>query len=163
MLCRGGARGPPNGNEHAPKRGGFKVEYFLLRISYTAAGWDHIVKTVTSFDARMDPVRRLIAGLGGSFAAFQFHGHGLFKDDARQHVVLDKFAVFGGEELMGVLAMPDKHAAQAFKLNLLSQPTIRAIELVSMVPYEEVISRSVPAAKSAMAQSRYAGPGAAAP
>lgn len=139
------------------------MEHYLLRISYTAAGWDHIRTSTTSFDQRMGPVRKLIAGFGGSFASFQFFGHGEFKNAALQHEVLDKFAVFGGEDLMGVLAMPDKHAAQAFRLALLSQPGIRNIELVAMVPLADVIATSLPASKSVMATSRYAGPGSAAP
>ena len=138
-------------------------EYYLLRISYTADGWHGILKTTVSYDQRMEPVRKLIAHLGGSLACFHFYDKHEFKNDALRHSVCCKFAAFGGNDLMGVLCMQSKHAAQAFKLALSSQPGIQDIELVSMMPYADVIGTSLPAANAAISATGYAGPGPARP
>ncbi len=135
------------------------MEHYLLRISYTASGWKHILDTAPSFDQRMDPVRKLIASFGGSFASFHFFDTPAFQAVGKPHVVLDKFAVFGGSDLFAVLAMPDRAAAQAFQLALRAQPGIQSLELLSMVPFEEVMSKSVASAKAAAGKASYAGPG----
>src|ERR1700721_3530409 len=86
----------------------FKMEHYLLRLTYSTAGWQARVDKAAGFDQRMAPVRNLIAHLGGSFASFHFYDTPSFKNDALRHVVLDKFAMFGGHDLMAVLAMPAK-------------------------------------------------------
>lgn len=139
------------------------MEHYLLHLSYAAAGWQDIVNKAASFDQRLDPVRKLIAHLGGSFASFHFYDTPHFKNDARRHVVTDKFAMFGNHDLMAVLAMPDKHAAQAFTIALSAQAGIQKVELVSMMPFEDAITTSVAAGKAAVAATRYLGPGPASP
>jgi len=90
------------------------MEHYLLHLSYTTAGWDHILNTIPNFNQRMDPVRNLIAQLGGSFAAFHFHDRPPFdRDPAQRHIVYDKFAMFGAHDVMAVLAMPDKNCVIA--------------------------------------------------
>jgi uncharacterized protein with GYD domain len=139
------------------------MEHYLLRISYTSAGWKDILDKSPSFDQRMEPVRRLIAQLGGSFASFHFYDTPAFRGVAPSYSVTDKFAVFGGPDLMAVVAMPDGATAHALQLALRAQPGIRDLELLSMVPFEDVVTRSVAAAKSAVGTARYVGPGAGAP
>ena len=96
------------------------MEHYLLHLSYSTAGWQAIIDREASFDDRLDPVRKLIAHLGGSLASFHFFDAPNTPDDARhqKHVVFDKFAMFGEHDLLGVLAMPDKHAAQTFTIAL---------------------------------------------
>lgn len=135
------------------------MEHYLLRLTYTTAGWQDIVDKAASFDQRMGPVRSLIAHLGGSFASFHFYDTPAFKNDSLHHVVLDKFAMFGGHDLMAVLAMPDKNAAKAFHAALSAQPGIDTIDLVSLMPFEDSVTSSVTSAKTAMARTGYTGPG----
>jgi len=137
------------------------MEHYLLQLSYTAAGWQGIVDRAASFDERLDPVRKLISHLGGALASFHFYEGPHFRNEANKHVVLDKFAMFGEHDLMGVLAMPDKHAAQTFTIVLSAQPGVSKVELTSMMPFEHAITRSVAAAKAAIAATGYAGPGPA--
>jgi hypothetical protein len=139
------------------------MEHYLLYISYTSAGWDDILKRAPSFDLRMQPVRDLIRHLGGSFASFHFYDTPHFRNDALRHTVLDKFAIFGKHDLMAVLAMPDKNAAQAFTLALSAQSGIKYLRLISMMPFEDVITTSVGTINAAVRATNYAGPGLGSP
>ena len=139
------------------------MEHYLLRLTYSTTGWDYIRSQAVSFDQRMEPVRKLIAHLGGSFASFHFYDTPHFKNESLQHVVLDKFVTFGGNDLMAVLAMPDKNAAHAFRVALSAQPGITTIELVSMMPFEDAVTTSVAIGNKAIASTGYAGPGSAKP
>jgi uncharacterized protein with GYD domain len=134
------------------------MEHYLLRLSYTPAGWQDIIDKAADFDTRLDPVRRLLAYLGGSFATFHFYDTAPFEHKERSHVVSDKFAMFGGHDLMAVLAMPDKNAAKAFSIAISAQPGVKTIELTSIMPFEAVITNSVKAAKAAIGSTAYAGP-----
>lgn len=135
------------------------MEHYLLRLSYSTVGWQDIVTKAPTFEDRMASVSALIARLGGSFASFHFYDTQPFQDEKKHHVVKHKFATFGGSDVMAVLAMPDKRAAQAFTIALSTQAGIKSIELVALVPFEDVIATSVPAAQQAISQSGYAGPG----
>src|SRR5215467_4657961 len=111
------------------------MEYYLLHLSYTQAGWDAILRATPNFNQRMDPVRNLIAQLGGSFATFRFFDRSPFLNLAPIEDVFDKFAMFGTHDVMAVLAMPDKNAAQAFTLALQAQPGIQYVHLELMMPF----------------------------
>jgi hypothetical protein len=140
------------------------MEHYLLHLSYTTAGWDHILNTIPNFNQRMDPVRNLIAQLGRSFAAFHFHDRPPFdRDPAQRHIAYDKFAMFGAHDVMAVLAMPDKNAAQAFTLALQKQPGIEYVHLSVMMPFEDAITTSVNTSNAAIAATGYAGPGSPSP
>lgn len=140
------------------------MEHYLLHLSYTTAGWDHILSTTPNFSQRMDPVRNLIAQLGGSFAAFHFPDRPPFdRDPARRHIVYDKFAMFGAHDVMAVLAMPDKNAAQAFTLALQKQLGIDYVHLSLMMPFEDAVTASVNTSNAAIAATGYAGPGSPSP
>ncbi|HKM61660.1 MAG TPA: hypothetical protein VJY39_04135 [Acidisphaera sp.] len=139
------------------------MEHYLLHLSYTSSGWKDIIDKSATFDQRLESVRKLIAHLGGSFASFHFYDTPHFHDPAKKHVVTDKFAMFGGHDLMAVLAMPTKQAAQAFTIALEAQPGIESIDLVSMMPFEEAITAAVAAGKAAVAATGYTGRGPAVP
>lgn len=143
------------------------MEHYLLHLSYTAAGWRGIMEAGHKFDERLGPVRALIAHLGGSFASFHFYDQppdgkprdDQRRDDPRRHVVRDKFAMFGAHDLMAVVAMPNRTAAQALTIAISSQEAVRAIELTPLMPFEHAIDASVAASRDAVAAARYAGPG----
>jgi uncharacterized protein with GYD domain len=137
------------------------MEHYLLRLSYTSAGWRDIVAKEEGFDDRLAPVRKLIAQLGGSFAAFHFFEGPHFGKADLAHVVRDKFAFFGGHDLMAVLAMPDKNAAQAFSIAVSTQAGIDTVDLTSLMPFEDAVTKSVATAKQASLAAGYAGPGSA--
>ena len=130
------------------------VEHYLVFLSYNSAGWRHIAAASAGFDERLDPVRRLLGELGGSFATFDFGGVA----DAR-HVVRDKFAMFGTHDLMAVIAVPDRVAAQAFRVAVASQDGVSDIKLTALLPFEQAVTTAVQAGAAATVASRYAGPG----
>ncbi len=135
------------------------MEHYLLKLSYSTPGWKDIVQKAPTFDERLGPVRDLLAKLGGSFASFHFYEREPYRNNKLQHVVLEKFGIFGRDDLFAVLAFQDRHSAQAFRIALSTQPGIKSIELVSIMPFEEVIADSVGKAKAAITGSKYAGPG----
>jgi hypothetical protein len=135
------------------------MEHYFLKLSYSTTGWKDIVDKAPTFDQRLGPVRDLIANLGGSFASFHFYEREPYRNEALQHVVLEKFAIFGREELFAVLAFPDKNSAQAFRIALSMQSGIKSVKLVSIMPFEDVVADSVGKAKAAITRSKYAGPG----
>ena len=135
------------------------MEHYLLKLSYSAAGWKDIIDKAPTFDQRLGPVRDLIAKLGGSFASFHFYEREPYRKDALQHVVVEKFAIFERHDLFAVLAFPDRNSAQAFRLALSMQSGIKSVKLVSIMPFEDVIADSVGKAKAAISGAKYAGPG----
>ncbi|MBR0913944.1 hypothetical protein [Bradyrhizobium japonicum] len=135
------------------------MEHYFLKLSYSTTGWKDIVQTAPTFDERLKPVRDLIASLGGSFASFHFYERAPYRNEQLQHVVLEKFAIFGRDDLFAVLAFQERNSAQAFRIALSTQPGIKSVELVSIMPFEDVVADSVGKAKKAITGSKYAGPG----
>lgn len=134
------------------------MEYFLLHLSYSTAGWREIIAENAGFDGRLDKVRGLIAELGGSFANFHFHDRAPFRSATPAAVVRDKFSVFGARDLMAVLAMPDKQAAQTFTITLRAFPHIEDVRLTALMPFEQTIDHSVRHANAIMKSGRFSGP-----
>ena len=116
------------------------MEHYLLKLSYSTTGWNDIVQKTPTFDQRLGPVRDLMATLGGSFASFHFYEREPYRNEKLQHVVLEKFAIFGRDDLFAVLAFQDRHSAQAFRIALSTQAGIKSVELVSIMPFEDVIA-----------------------
>ena len=135
------------------------MEHYFLKLSYSTTGWKDIVQQAPTFDVRLTAVRQLIATLGGSFASFHFYERDPYRNAPLQHVVLEKFGIFGRDDLIAILAFQDKNSAQAFKIALSTQPGIESVELVSIMPFKDVIEDSVGKAKAAITGSKYAGPG----
>ena len=131
------------------------MEHYLVFLSYNPAGWRHIAAASASFDDRLDPVRKLLEHLGGTFATFQF---GETKAAAR-HEVRDKFAMFEQHDLMAVIAVPDKVAAQAFRIAVASQDGVSSVKLTALLPFEHAVTSATKASTAAISASRYAGPG----
>jgi uncharacterized protein with GYD domain len=132
------------------------MEHYLVFLSYNPTGWRHITAASSSFDERLDPVRKLLEQLGGSFATFQF---GANAPASARHEVRDKFAMFDEHDLMAVIAVPDKIAAQAFRISCASQDGVSSVKLTALLPFEHAVTTAVKASTAAIAASRYAGPG----
>ncbi|MDP9095825.1 MAG: hypothetical protein M3N26_04600 [Pseudomonadota bacterium] len=137
------------------------MEHYLVFLSYNAAGWRHIAAASAGFDERLDPVRKLLEQLGGSFATFQFGAAApaAGRPAAAGHEVRDKFAMFDTHDLMAVIAVPDKVAAQAFRLAVASQDGVASVKLTALLPFEHAVTSAVKASADAVKSSRYAGPG----
>ncbi len=135
------------------------MEFYLIRLSYTPAAWQDLIDSTTSLDQRLAPVRRLIKHLRGSLASFHFYDAPHFHEDGKAPVVVShKMAMFGENDLLAMLAVPDKAAAQAFKMAISAEPGLKAVDLVSLMPLEDVIA-AMPLAKGAVQATGYAAPG----
>ncbi len=135
------------------------MEYYLVRFSYTAAAWKELLDNTRSLEQRLAPVRRLIKQFRGSLATFHFYEAPHFDDAEMPPVVVrEKMVLFGEYDLLGVIAMPNKHVAQAFRMAISAEPGLKAVELLSMMPLEEAIA-AMPDAQVAVQKSRYAAPG----
>lgn len=133
------------------------MEFFLLGLSYSTSGWHDIVQERASFDDRLSKVRTLISDLGGSFADFHFHDREPFQKSPPV-VIRDKFAQFGSNDLIAILAMPDQQAAHAFMVTLRSFPHIADVRLTALMPWQQAIDESVPRAHGIIASNRFSGP-----
>jgi len=138
------------------------MEYYLVRLSYTPAAWQEMIEKTTSLDQRLEPVRKLIRHLGGSLASFSFFDSEHFASEADRHTVRDKFAMFGGHDLLTIVAMPNRGAVQAFNMAVSAEPGLKTVDLVPMMPLEEAV-QAMAAAKSAVAATSYIAPGRNAP
>ncbi len=133
------------------------MEFFLLELSYSTSGWHDIVQERASFDDRLAKVRSLVSDLKGSFANFHFHDRAPFASQ-EPVIVTDKFAQFGSNDLMAILAMPDKQAAHAFQISVRSFPHIASAKLTALMPWEHTINNSVRRAHDVLATKRFSGP-----
>jgi uncharacterized protein with GYD domain len=139
------------------------MEFYLVRLTYTAAAWQELLDNTTNLDQRLAPVRRLIKHLGGSLATFHFYETAHYADPATPpFVVHEKMAMFGEHNLLAILAMPDKAAAQAFNMAISAEPGLKVVDLVSIMPLEDAIA-AMPVAKNAVQATRYAAPGRTVP
>jgi uncharacterized protein with GYD domain len=135
------------------------MEFYLVRLSYTAVAWKDLIDSTTSLDQRLAPVRRLIKHLGGSLATFQFYDAPNFDDANRPPItVSDKMVMFGEHDLLAILAMPNKAAAQAFNMAISAEPGLKAVDLTSIMPLADAIA-AMPLAKSAVEEAGYTAPG----
>jgi uncharacterized protein with GYD domain len=139
------------------------MEYYLVRLSYTPAGWKELIDQTTSLDQRLDPVRRLIKHLRGSLAAFHFYHPPHYNDpNIPPIIVYEKMVMLAEHDLLAILALPDKAAAQAFNMAISSEPGIKTVDLVSITPLEDTIA-ALPLARAAVQATGYAAPGRGAP
>jgi uncharacterized protein with GYD domain len=65
-------------------------------------------------------------------------------------------------DLLAILALPDKAAAQAFNMAISSEPGLKTVDLVSITPLEDTIA-ALPLARTAIQATGYAAPGRGAP
>ncbi len=135
------------------------MEFYLVRLSYTAAAWQDLIANTASLDQRLAPVRRLIKHLRGSLATFHFYDAPYFDDAARPPVVVShKMATLGEHDLVAILALPDKEAALAFNMAISAEPGLKVVDLVSIMPLEDAIA-AMPLVRSAVQAANYAAPG----
>ncbi len=135
------------------------MHYYLVRLTYTPAAWGDMIKSTTSLDQRLDPVRKLIRQLGGSLASYHFFDTPHFASAAAAaHVVTDKFAMFGEHDLLTILAVPDHATAQAFNMAVMAEPGLKTVDLTAMMPLNDAIG-AMARAQAAVAATGYAAPG----
>lgn len=137
------------------------MEYYLVRLAYTQAALSEMVARGSTLDERLAPVRSLIRHLGGSLASYGFFNSPHFENAAKGHVVADKFMMFGEHDILTILAVPDRAAAQAFNLAVASEPGVKSVELTAMMPLDHAVA-SMKVAREAVAATGYAAPGRAA-
>ena len=61
-------------------------------------------------------------------------------------------------DLLAILAVPDKAAAQAFNMAISSEPGIKKVDLTSIIPLEDTIAATT-LAKGAIQGTNYRAPG----
>ena len=137
------------------------MEFYLVRLSYTAAAWGELIEASPSLDERLDPVRGLIRHLGGSLASFHFDD---YPDTGGSDALRvfppwpPKFVLFGEHDLFAVVVFPDKTAAMAFNMTVSAEPGLKTLDLISVMPFEDAIA-ALPRAKQALKETNYAAPG----
>jgi uncharacterized protein with GYD domain len=129
------------------------MQYYLVRLAYTAEAWRALLSAGGGLDERLDNVRRLLKELGGSFADYSF-------DD--KHVVKSKFVPFGAHDIVCVIATPNEGAARAFQMAVSAEIGVKSIELVPMIPYADAI-QAMDTAQRARTGTKYFAPGGRAP
>ena len=135
------------------------MEFYLVRLTYTPAAWGDIIASTTSLDQRLEPVRKLIRQFGGSLASYRFFDTPHFATQAAPPFhVEDKFVMFGEFDLLTILAVPDRVAAQAFNMAVMAEPGLKAVELTCMMPMAEAIA-AIAQARTAVAATGYTAPG----
>ncbi|HZS82233.1 MAG TPA: hypothetical protein VFA50_05150 [Stellaceae bacterium] len=137
------------------------MQYYLVRLSYTAAAWKELVEKTKSLDDRLDKVRRLIKQLGGSLANYHFFDDEHFAGAGERHIVVHKFVPFGEHDILTILAMPDNVAARTFSMAVAAEDGVKTVELTPMISMEEGIG-AMARAKAARSRASYAAPGRAA-
>jgi uncharacterized protein with GYD domain len=131
------------------------MQYYLVRLAYTAEAWQTLLGTRGDIDARLDNVRRLLKELGGSFADYGFF-------DDPNHVVKSKFVPFGAHDIVCIIATPNEGAARAFQMAVSAEVGVKSIELTPMMPYADAIN-AMDAAQRARTGTKYFAPGGRAP
>ena len=138
------------------------MEYFLVRLAYTPAAWTDIINNTTSMDDRMVPVRKVIRDLGGSLPSFGFFDTEHSRGAAPSHTVREKFMMWGGHDILTIVAMPSKEAAQAFNMIGSAEPGLKVMDLTPIMPLEDAL-QSMGMAKAALDRTGYAAPGRSKP
>ncbi|HTZ78908.1 MAG TPA: hypothetical protein VMC10_13410 [Stellaceae bacterium] len=134
------------------------MQYYLVRLSYTATAWQQLIDRTTSLDERLGSVRKLIAQLGGSLANFHFFDDQYFRGIAKRTVVTHKFMPFGEHDIVTILALPDPIAARSFQMAVAAEDGVKGIELLPMISLEEGV-KAMGVAKAARRKTAYVAPG----
>jgi uncharacterized protein with GYD domain len=135
------------------------MEFYLVRLSYTADAWQQLIASPTSLDERLAPVRRLIKELGGSLPTFHFFDTPHSKSTKTPPLcVPEKMATFGKHDLLTMIVFPTKEAAFAFNMAISAEPGLKTVDLMSIIPLEDAIA-AMPLASRAVKAANYAAPG----
>ncbi len=132
------------------------MQYYLVRLSYTADAWREIIDKAQGLQDRLSSVTSLVGKLGGSFANYHFFEKPFFDDPKKQEVVICKFVPFGEHDVVAILAMPDNVTARSFSMIVSAEPGVKTIEMTPMISLEES-TNVMASARSAAAD--YAAPG----
>lgn len=138
------------------------MQYYLVRLSYTAAAWRELIDKPTGLDDRLAQVTRLIRELGGSLANYHFFEEPYFADVGKREVVVSKFVPFGKHDIVTIMAMPDNATARTFVMAVAAEEGVKDIEMTPMISLADSLE-AMARAKAVRARARYAAPGRAAP
>jgi uncharacterized protein with GYD domain len=139
-------------------KGTTSVEYYLVRLSYTPTAWRELIDQTTTLDQRLAPIRQLVKHLRGSLAAFHFYDPPYDDPATPPTVVQEKMAMLAEYDLLAILAVPDKAAAQVFNMAISSEPGVKKVDLTSIIPLKDTIA-AMPLTKSAVQGTKYRAPG----
>ena len=135
------------------------MHYYLVRLTYTPAAWADMIKSTTSLDQRLDPVRKLIRHFGGSLASYHFFDTPHFAPPAAPGPVgPHKCALFAHHDMLTILAVPDHATAQAFNMAVMAEPGLKTVDMTAMMPLNDAIG-AMARAQAAVAATGYAAPG----
>jgi len=143
------------------KEGITPMEYYLIRLSYTAAAWKELIDKPASLDDRLAKVTRLIRELGGSLANYHFFEEPHFADKGKHEIVVCKFVPFGRHDIVTIMAMPDNATARSFMMAVAAEEGVKDIEMTPMISLADSLE-AMARAKEVRARARYAAPGRAA-
>jgi len=130
------------------------VQFYLIRLSYTAAAWDQQLAHAPEVSRRLASVKRLIDNVGGSLAEYNF-----FKGKAGHGIAMNgKFVALGTDDLVAVLAVPDERAAHAFRMAVAAEAGVKQISLTPLIPIADAID-VMRMADSARKGASYSAPG----
>lgn len=135
------------------------MEFYLVRLSYTADAWQDIIASTTNLDQRLEPVRRLLKELGGSLPTFHFFDKPHFEcAETSPIVVHEKMVMLSECDLVTMLAFKTKEAAFAFNMAISAEPGLKLVDMMSIMPLEDVIA-AMPVAQGAVQAANYSAPG----
>ena len=134
------------------------MQYYLIRLAYTAAAWKELIEKTKTVDDRLDSVRKLIRELGGSLANFHFFDDPHFQGLSKPHVVIHKFVPFGKYDILTVIAMPDHVKARGFSMAVAAEEGVKNIEMTPLMTLEEGV-QAMAIAKTARSRAKYVAPG----
>src|SRR6185312_11788501 len=131
------------------------MQYYLIRLSYTAAAWKELIDKPANLDDRLEKVTRLIRELGGSLANYHFFDGPHFADESKREVVICKFVPFGTHDIVTIMAMPDNVSARTFAMAVAAEEGVKDIETTPMISLAEAME-GMARAKAARSRARYA-------
>ncbi len=136
------------------------MQFYLIRLSYTAASWHQQLERTPDIDRRLASVKRLIANLGGSLARYEFFadGHGVRPDGDKRIVIEDKFIALGADDLVALIAVPDERAAFGFSMAVSAEAGVKQISLTPLLPIRDAIE-VMRVANTARSEAAYSAPG----
>ena len=134
------------------------MQFYLIRLSYTAAAWNQQLERTPDVDKRLASVKRLIANLGGSLARYEFFADG---EGVPTHIMNGKFMALDTDDLVAVMAVPDERAAFAFSMAVSAEAGVKQISLTPLLPIRDAIE-VMRVAHTARSKAAYSAPGGAA-
>jgi len=107
------------------------MPFYLIQYSYTSEAWRALV-TGTAERDRHKAVEPLLKRHGGRFPLLTFEGDPPI-------TVMDKFAAFGGSDVIAIVYFPDNQRAAAFAMSVLAGGGVKSFTTTPLLTLEEAI------------------------